>query len=66
MRHSNSQTLCFDRSKSMDKVNTEFQALVLDEDLKVATKPELDVVLGCMTSFTDLRKAKATKSSAKI
>eukprot|EP00975_Prorocentrum_lima_P061974 12883010-Prorocentrum_lima.AAC.1 len=43
IRHPESTTMCSSRSNSLDKVNTEFPALVLDKSLKNMTEPELDV-----------------------
>eukprot|EP00975_Prorocentrum_lima_P011724 2492723-Prorocentrum_lima.AAC.1 len=64
MRHYGRQTLCVDRAKSMDKVNSVFQALVLGNDQQVMQKLQMDYILGFLASFTDLRKAK-TEATAK-
>eukprot|EP00975_Prorocentrum_lima_P028942 6081456-Prorocentrum_lima.AAC.1 len=53
--------MCSSRSDSLDKVNKEFPALALDTSLKKMTEPELDVVLGILTSFVDLRSAASGK-----
>eukprot|EP00975_Prorocentrum_lima_P036836 7751562-Prorocentrum_lima.AAC.1 len=45
------------RQCSLDKVNTEFPALVLDDNIKNMIEPELEVVLGFLASFVDLRRA---------
>eukprot|EP00975_Prorocentrum_lima_P045353 9497427-Prorocentrum_lima.AAC.1 len=51
----------------MDKVNRDFPALVLSNDLPVMQEFAMDYLLGFLTSFTDLRQAKAerTATSAK-
>eukprot|EP00975_Prorocentrum_lima_P015401 3261968-Prorocentrum_lima.AAC.1 len=50
-------TLCNTRQTSLDKVNTEFPALVLDKSIKKVTEADLDMILGFLTSFVDLRSA---------
>eukprot|EP00975_Prorocentrum_lima_P060394 12663980-Prorocentrum_lima.AAC.1 len=57
--------MCRSRQCSLDKVNTEFPALVLDDNNKEMTKPELEMVLGVLASFVDLRTATAGPNTNK-
>eukprot|EP00975_Prorocentrum_lima_P047587 9947416-Prorocentrum_lima.AAC.1 len=48
----------------MDKINRNFKALVLSNNLLVMSESGMDFLLGFLTSFTDLRDAKATSTAS--
>eukprot|EP00975_Prorocentrum_lima_P011463 2437761-Prorocentrum_lima.AAC.1 len=51
--HPERTTVCRTRQNSLDKVNAEFPTLVLDDDTKSLSEPELEDVLGFLASFVD-------------
>eukprot|EP00975_Prorocentrum_lima_P001106 235568-Prorocentrum_lima.AAC.1 len=54
-QHPERTTVCRSRQASLDKVNTQFPALVIDDDTTSLNTEELDQVLGSLASFMDLR-----------